>query len=292
MSLKTTSVFELRVWALARGAAARRAARRPRGRDVTGVGPLPARPHARTFGDAGVRARGAAPARRPARRRVGARRAPHAAYTGPGPRRVGGGPRRVGGSWPVRWPLQGRAAARSSNDVRSYGARDGVPVSDVRTSGELSPPGASRVSAQRFESGASVPARPLPPGPALRTTVVRRGLPTHTCNVIRVRGDDLRSEPHAATAQGPTASHAARRRRNAPPPRTYRAAGAPGKPRRHFVLFYAAINAMQLSVCGLSAVICIVVSTIELVACATTPRGTCSSCTLLTHQLLRTLYTG
>lgn len=40
MSLKTTSVFELRVWALARGAAARRAARRPRGRDVTGVGPL------------------------------------------------------------------------------------------------------------------------------------------------------------------------------------------------------------------------------------------------------------
>ena len=123
----------------------------------------------------------------------------------------------------MRWPLQGRAAARSSNDVRSYGARDGVPVSDVRTSGELSPPGASRVSAQRFESGASVPARPLPPGPALRTTVVRRGLPTHTCNVIRVRGDDLRSEPHAATAQGPTASHAARRRRNAPPPRTYRA---------------------------------------------------------------------
>ena len=226
MSLKTTSVFELRVWALARGAAARRAARRPRGRDVrTGVGR--ARPHARTFGDAGARARGAAPARRPARRRVGARRAPHAAYTGPGPRRVGGGPRRVGGSWPVRWPLQGRAAARSSNDVRSYGARDGVPVSDVRTSGELSPPGASRVSAQRFESGASVPARPLPPGPALRTTVVRRGLPTHTCNVIRVRGDDLRSEPHAATAQGPTASHAARRRRNAPPPRTYRAAGAP-----------------------------------------------------------------
>ena len=195
----------------------------------------------------------------------------------------------------MRWPLQGRAAARSSNDVRSYGARDGVPVSDVRTSGELSPPGASRVSAQRFESGASVPARPLPPGPALRTTVVRRGLPTHTCNVIRVRGDDLRSEPHAATAQGPTASHAARRRRNAPPPRTYRAVGAPAESRGdtyHFVLFYAAINAMQLSVCGLSAVICIVVSTIELVACATTPRGTCSSCTLLTHQLLRTLYTG
>ena len=171
----------------------------------------------------------------------------------------------------MRWPLQGRAAARSSNDVRSYGARDGVPLSDVRTSGELSPPGASRVSAQRFESGASVPAWPLPPGPALRTTVVRRGLPTHTCNVIRVRGDDLRSEPHAATAQGPTASHAARRRRNAPPPRTYRAAGASGKPRRHIVLFYAAINAMQLSVCGLSAVICIVVSTIELVACDNAP---------------------